>query len=103
MNNQLNQTPSPARRRAWIVTVIFAIVLLIPSMIGFVMKFIELVAIVRGDSDGAFAITPVVNYLLASLGFLCLLVWATVNGMFHDLEHPKFTMLETERELDRHV
>ena len=30
-----------------------------------------------------------------------LLVWAAVNGMFHDIEKPKHTMLEQERQLDR--
>jgi nitrogen fixation-related uncharacterized protein len=45
----------------------------------------------------------VVNYLLASLGFFCLLMWAALNGMFRDLEQPKYNMLENERELDRNV
>ena len=47
-----------------------------------------------------FAITPVVNYLLASLGFFCLFFWAIYQGMFRDIEAPKFTMLENERRLD---
>jgi hypothetical protein len=41
-----------------------------------------------------------VNYLLAGIGFLCLLGWATLNGMFHDVEQPKRTMLENEERLD---
>ena len=41
-----------------------------------------------------------VNYLLASLGFLCLLLWAAVNGMFHDMEKPKRIMLRREMMLD---
>lgn len=101
-------TPSrstPQRRGsrwAWIITIVFAVLILIPSMLGFVMKFRELIALSGGDTDGGFAITPVVNYLLASLGFLCLLLWAARNGMFNDLEHPKHVMLENEEELDRH-
>ena len=43
------------------------------------------------------------KYLLASLGFFCLLMWAALNGMFRDLEQPKYNMLENERELDRNV
>jgi hypothetical protein len=45
-------------------------------------------------------VTPVINYLLASLGFLLLFGWAAANGMFHDIEQPKRTMLEIEQQLD---
>lgn len=95
--------PSRGARWAWIVTIVFAVLILIPSMLGFVMKFRELVALTNGDTDGGFAITPVVNYLLASLGFFCLLLWAARNGMFRDIEHPKYVMLQQEKELDEHV
>lgn len=78
----------------------FALVVLLPCMYGFCTKFWELVVICRGDMTGAFAIAPIVNYLLASAGFLLLLGWAAANGMFHDIEKPKQTMLENERMLD---
>lgn len=81
-------------------TLIFALVILIPSFYGFGKKFLELVALTRGDVDGVFAISPVVNYLLASLGFFFLFLWAISQGMFHDIEQPKRTFLETERRLD---
>ena len=64
------------------------------------MKLTEFIALVRGDVDGIFAISPVANYLLASLGFFCLLLWATLNGMFRDIEEPKYHMLEQEAKLD---
>ena len=83
------------------VTMVLALVILIPSLWGFGSKFVEFVALVRGDVDGAFAITPVINYLLASLGFLCLFGWAAAGGMFHDIEEPKYKMLENEERLDR--
>lgn len=88
---------------AWTVTIVLGVLILIPSMLGFVMKFRELMAITAGGTDGGFAITPVVNYLLASAGFFFLLLWAALNGMFRDLERPKYMMLENERELDRNV
>lgn len=91
------------RSMAWTVTVVFGVLILIPSLLGFVMKFGELVALTEGADDGGFAITPVINYLLASAGFFFLLLWAAVNGMFRDLERPKYLMLENERELDAHV
>jgi hypothetical protein len=81
-------------------TLVFALVILIPCLYGFGRKFAELVALVRGDVDGAFAITPVMNYLLASVGFFFLFCWAIAHGMFHDIEQPKRTMLENERMLD---
>lgn len=80
---------------------VFAVLILIPSMLGFVMKFMELVNLTQGETDGGFAITPVVNYLLASMGFFFLLLWSAVNGMFNDLEKPKYHMLETEMLVDR--
>ena len=82
------------------VLLTMSILILVPSMIGFVMKFIEFVRVFQGEADGAFAITPMLNYLLASLGFFCLLIWAIVNGMFRDLEAPKHYMLEVEAKLD---
>lgn len=93
--------PSPRRKGlAWIITIIFAVLILIPSMLGFVMKFMELINLSQGETDGGFAITPVVNYLFASAGFFFLLLWAAVNGMFNDLEKPKYLMLENEERLD---
>ena len=83
------------------VTLLLAVLILVPSMWGFGMKFLEFLALARGDVDGAFALTPVTNYLFASLGFLCLFGWAAANGMFHDIERPKRTMLENEQRLDK--
>lgn len=91
---------SSSRNKTY-VTIVFAILILVPSMMGFMAKFIEFIHTFQGESGGMFAITPMVNYLLASLGFLCMLCWATWNGMFRDLEGPKYTMLEREQELDR--
>ena len=82
------------------ITIGLAIAILIPSMVGFVGKFVEFVNVYRGEADGAFAVAPMLNYLLASGGFLLLLLWATINGMFHDIEKPKYTLLDRERELD---
>jgi nitrogen fixation-related uncharacterized protein len=91
---------SPARRRFWAVTSI--VFFLGPALFGFGTKFYELVRVFQGDASGAFAVTPIVNYLLAGAGFVALFAWAAKNGMFRDIERPKFQMLENERRLDAH-
>lgn len=83
------------------VTLLLAVLILIPSGYGFAGKFVELVRVYRGESDGAFAVAPMLNYLLASLGFFCLLLWAAARGMFRDIESPKHEMLAHEELLDR--
>ncbi|MDR3633324.1 MAG: hypothetical protein P4L84_05760 [Isosphaeraceae bacterium] len=89
-----------AGRSPHLTTLVLALVILIPSLLGFANKFREFIALFRGDVDGVFAISPILNYLLASLGFFCLFLWAILHGMFRDIEQPKKTMLETERMLD---
>lgn len=88
-----------SRRRLNYSTLVLAVCILIPACYGFGRKFLELVALV-GDEEGSFAVMPVLNYLLASLGFGMLFLWAMFQGMFHDLEAPKQTMLDTEAQLD---
>jgi hypothetical protein len=89
-----------ASRRKTVATIVFAVIILVPSMLGFGAKFIEFIHTFWAASDGVFAITPMINYLLASLGFLCMFIWAILNGMFTDLERPKELMLQRERQLD---
>ena len=91
-----NRLPSPHG----LVMLLMALAVLLPSLYGFGTKLLEFIALFRGDVDGAFAISPVLNYLLASLGFLCLFGWAAMHGMFRDVEEPKLTMLENEARLD---
>ncbi len=100
MKTEPRENLNGRRLRRWI-TGLLAVAILIPSLWGFGSKFVEFVAIYRGDADGAFAISPILNYLLASLGFLCLFGWATLHGMFRDIEAPKYTMLDNENLLNR--
>lgn len=104
-SSRLSQTATHSTRSATsplktAVLISMSIAILVPSMLGFVMKFIEFVHTFQQDNGGAFAITPMLNYGLASLGFLCMLLWAAANGMFHDIERPKFRMLEIEELLE---
>ena len=94
----------PVSRTQNIVVAILAVVILGFCLYGFGAKFIELVRMVRSDdeamSEGVFAVAPLVNYLLASAGFLCLMGWAAAQGMFHNIEEPKHTMLDVDAQLD---
>lgn len=83
-------------------TWILAVFILLPAAYGFGRKFYELVVLV-GDEEGVFTIMPIVNYLLASLGFAMLFLWAILHGMFRDIEAPKDTMLANEAKLDAEV
>jgi hypothetical protein len=82
------------------ITILLAFLILLPSMYGFVGKFIEFIHVFRGVPGGQFAVAPILNYLLASLGFFMLLLWAAANGMFSNIEQPKYDMLANEARLD---
>jgi hypothetical protein len=83
---------------------ILAVVILGFCCFGFGSKFIEFVRLVTSNEaaaqEGIFAVAPLMNYLLASAGFLCLLGWAAAQGMFRHIEQPKQTMLEVNAKLD---
>jgi hypothetical protein len=102
MNDPFERPPestTAASWRSWL-TIILAVIVLVPSFVGFGTKFWEFLQIYTGQVDGVFAIGPILNYLLASAGFLLLLLWGTLNGMFHDIEQPKFDLLEREEQID---
>lgn len=88
-----------SRVRTAIVVALAAVILPICA-VGFGHKLLKLFEVTQGETASAFAVAPLSNYLLASGGFLLLLVWAARNGMFHDIEKPKHTMLENEERLD---
>jgi hypothetical protein len=79
--------------------IVLALVILLPALFGFGTKFREFLLLV-GDEDGAFTVMPILNYLLVSLGFLGLFLWAVLHGMFRDIEKPKYRMLLNEQRLD---
>ncbi len=100
MNSEQPPVERNASRTVFIVSMVLAVLILIPSLLGFGFKFLELMHVLQGEDSGRFALTPIMNYLCASLGFLCLLIWATCQGMFRDIERPKETMLEMEDRLN---
>jgi hypothetical protein len=95
---ETNRRPS---RKPYLITALFAVVILVPALDGFGKKFYEFVVIYRSE-EGSFALVPILNYLLASAGFFLVIAWAALRGMFRDIEAPKFTMLADEEYLDRY-
>ena len=95
----MQQQASTSNRHRWI-TLIYALTVFIPCFLAFGTKLLELFNLGNGDAEGRFAVTPVVNYALATMGFLCLFLWAAVRGTFHDVELVKQRMLDNERMLD---
>jgi nitrogen fixation-related uncharacterized protein len=93
----MSNATSPWQSR---VTIIMALVILLPSMYGFIGKFIEFIHVFQVTPGGQFAVAPILNYLLASMGFFMLLLWACSNGMFSDMEQPKHSFLENEARLN---
>lgn len=99
------QASSPTKVRfsgssIW-TTVIFAVLILVPCFIGFGNKLREFMLLYRGQVDGLFAISPLINYLLASTGFFFLFWWGIFNGMFANIEEPKRDFLRQEWALDQ--
>ena len=92
-------TPQARRKQFWLLLAM-AVFFLVPSLYGFGGKLYELFRLTDGNPEGIFAFTPIVNYLLATLGFFCLLGWAIGQGMFTDVERPKRELLEREALLD---
>ena len=79
---------------------VFTLLVLVPTILGFINKFLDLLVVMQGDEEGAFALTPVFNYLLATAGFLCLLFWTAAQGAFQDINRPSHDMFENEQRLD---
>jgi len=94
--------PRPQARSRSIGMIVLALVILVPAMLGFGIKFKEFLFLVR-DQEGAFTVVPILNYLLVSFGFLLLFGWAILHGMFRDIEKPKHTMLANEQRLDEEL
>lgn len=100
--NAVSHDTGPRRNNAKkIVLLLMTFAILVPAGLGFAEKLLQFFRTLSTDAEGRFTIVPISNYLLVGLGMGCLLVWAIFHGMFHDIEKPKFTMLEQEQKLDQ--
>jgi hypothetical protein len=87
----------PDLRLRWVTGAMFAVVL--AGGLGFVYKIVQFTKKTQGFEGAAF-IVPVLVYLTMALGFAFLLAWAICRGMFHNLEGPKYRMLEREEDYE---
>ena len=88
------------RWRSLLFHVIAVSFFLVPAGMGFTVKYLDLLLLFGAGEEGAFAIVPIMNYLLSTLGFFMLFFWAVRHGMFREIEQTKRNMLDTERALD---
>ncbi len=86
-----------------ITLIVMAVWIFIAGVYGFGSKFEEFIHLLSDPEfeEGRFALIPILNYILASAGFACMFVWAARNGMFKDIERPKFDLMDRERKLDQ--
>jgi len=92
--------PSAFRWPSFLFHVLAVSIFLVPAGVGFTVKYLDLLILFGSGEEGAFAIVPIMNYLLSSLGFFMLFFWAVRHGMFREIEQTKYKMLVTEQELD---
>lgn len=93
-------TPRIESRGKRITILVMAVAILVPGAYGFIEKLVQFVRTLNTDSGAGFTIIPISNYFMIAAGMACMLAWAIANGMFHDIEKPKYTMLDQEAELD---
>lgn len=79
---------------------IFFLGLFVPGGVGFIQKLILFIKSFHDSQEGGFTILPVLTYLIVAAGMMLLFFWAVSHGMFRNIEEPKFTQLDLERQLD---
>lgn len=67
----------------------------------FVYKLFAFLKTIKRDELAGFAFDPIVVYGFVAMGFLFLLAWAYLSGQFHDIERPKYEMIERFEEQER--
>lgn len=88
-------------RKKNLVLWIISVGIILPGAYGFIENFIQFIRTLRTVDGGGFTIIPLLNYMLMTAGFVCLLIWGVLRGMFRDIERPKYSMLEREAMLER--
>ena len=67
----------------------------------FCFKLFAFLKTIKKDELAGFAFDPILVYGFVAMGFLFMLAWAYLSGQFHDVERPKFDMIERFDEQER--
>lgn len=78
----------------------FGVFVIVAGALGFGAKLLEMIMTAVRGREHAFTAPPVVGYLFVAGGYLFLLGAATLQGMFRNVERPKYRMLELEEEIN---
>ena len=92
------QRPSRVRMAT---VILFAVLVLTVAGVGFVYKMTEFAMTIVNDDIRGFGAAAVALYLMGLLPIIFLTLWAVMTGKFRDIEHPKFRLLELDREIER--
>ena len=90
--------PKPRSHRSWLIFFGFIIAM---AAVAFGFKFYEFFVDLASQEGFRFAGAHLATYLLVAGGFFLLLIYAFLHGHFHDIEQPKFDILDKERQRDR--
>ena len=71
------------------------------AALTFAFKIVEFIWTLDSPEAPGFALVPVITYFIVATGYVMLFAWSYLNGQFENMEQPKTTMLEREKELDR--
>jgi nitrogen fixation-related uncharacterized protein len=71
------------------------------AALTFAFKIVEFIWTLDSPEAPGFAVVPVITYFIVAAGYVLLFTWSYLNGQFANMERPKSTLLEREKELDR--
>ena len=71
------------------------------AALTFGFKIVEFIWTLDSPEAPGFAVVPVITYFIVASGYVMLFTWSYLNGQFANMERPKSTLLEREKELDR--
>jgi nitrogen fixation-related uncharacterized protein len=84
-----------------VAVLVFAVAVLAIAGLGFAYKMTEFAMTIVNDDIAGFGAAAVSVYLIGMIPIVFLTLWAVLTGKFHDIERPKFRLLELDREIER--
>jgi nitrogen fixation-related uncharacterized protein len=82
------------------VAFVLAIAVMVIAGGAFVYKMAEFTVTIARDEVEGFGAVAVATYLIGMVPIVFVTLWAVLTGRFHDIEAPKYRVLEIDRELE---